>query len=235
MHFLVADTVVKSYGVRRVLTAATLRAERGQITALLGRNGVGKSTLMKIAVGWVRPDMGSVRLDGEILDGAHLPALARKGVFYLPDHELLSWSLTLGAQLRLFEQVYQQRSVNEAARIARVEQLLDRTPRTFSGGELRRAELAMVLVRRPACLIADEPYRSLSPVDQEALTALLRLVASDNCAVVVSGHEVRSLLDAADRVTWCTAGTTHELGSPKHAIANDQFVREYLGQREPVQ
>jgi ABC-type multidrug transport system ATPase subunit len=234
MFFLVAESISKSYRGLRVLSSATLRAARGQITALLGRNGVGKSTLMKVAAGIVSPETGSVRIEGQIVERPTLASMARAGVFYLPDHDWLSWSLTLGKQLELFADVFCQREATEAARMANVEHLLARSPRTFSGGELRRAELAAVLTRRPACLLADEPYRSLAPVDQEKLTRLLRELASDECAVVVSGHEVPSLLDAAHRVTWCVAGTTYDLGPPAHAVRHEAFAREYLGSRVRV-
>jgi ABC-type lipopolysaccharide export system ATPase subunit len=80
-------------------------------------------------------------------------------------------------------------------------------------------------------LIADEPYRGIAPVDHERLTGLFRALAADGCAVVVTGHEVSSLLGAADHVTWCTSGTTYELGPPDQACAHDGFRREYLGPR----
>ena len=113
--------------------------------------------------------------------------------------------------------------------MARVEHLLDRRPVSFSGGELRRAELALALARTPSVLIADEPYRGIAPADHDELTRLLRLMAADGCAVVVTGHEVPSLLAAADHVTWCTNGTTYELGTPAQARAHEGFRRGYLG------
>lgn len=155
--------------------------------------------------------------------------MSRDGVFYLPDHDLFSSSYPLRRQLHLFQDMYRRRSVADAARIAAVTDCLDRRVHTLSGGEGRRAELAAVLVRQPLCLLADEPYRGIAPVDHEQVTRILRLLASDGCAVVVTGHEVPSLLDAADHITWCTSGTTYELGTPAAAQAHERFVQEYLG------
>lgn len=231
MYTLEADCVGKAYGERRVLTSASLRARAGEVRVILGRNGEGKSTLLKIAVGLLRADTGIVRMESSLVMRPSLPGLAARGLFYLPDHDLLASGQTLMSQLRLFERRYGRRGAREAAQLAWVEHLIDRRPRTFSGGELRRAELALALVRMPAVLIADEPYRGIAPADHDGLTAILRRFASDGCAVVVTGHEVPTLLAAADHITWCTSGTTYELGAPHEACANDGFRRGYLGPR----
>src|SRR5215213_9792887 len=94
MYALVADCVTKSFGTRRVLSSASLRAKAGEVRAVFGRNGEGKSTLLKIAVGLIQPDSGNVRLGSTVLERATLPLLATSGVFYLPDHELLAPSYT---------------------------------------------------------------------------------------------------------------------------------------------
>lgn len=229
MYTLVADCVSKAFGERRVLTSASLRAKAGEVRAIFGRNGEGKSTLLKIAVGWLQPDSGVVRMGNIAFTRASLPVLASHGVFYLPDHELLAPGLELKRQLTLFERRYGRRHHREAARLARVEHLLDRRPGSFSGGELRRAEVALAIARMPVVLVADEPYRGLTPADHEELTGLFRALAAEGCAVIVTGHEVPSLLAAADHVTWCTNGTTYELGTPADACEHDAFRRTYLG------
>ncbi len=226
---LVADSVTKAFGDRRVLTAASLRAVPGQVRVIFGRNGAGKSTLIKIAAGWIQPDSGMVHMLGQPVLRANLGRMARAGVFYLPDHDLYSSSFTLRRQLGLFENAFRRRPVEEAAGMAMVEECLDRRPFKLSGGELRRAELAAVLVRQPLCLLADEPFRGIAPVDHEQVTRILRLLAADGCAVVVTGHEVPSLLEAADHVVWCTSGTTYELGAPSAARTHERFTMEYLG------
>ena len=79
------------------------------------------------------------------------------------------------------------------------------------------------------CLLADEPFQGLAPLDAELVGQALRSMARSGCAVIASGHEVPALLEVADEVVWQTAGTTHLLGSPDQARSNHQFVREYLG------
>ena len=107
---------------------------------------------------------------------------------------------------------------------------LDLTPPRLSGGETRRAEIALACVRRPRCLLADEPYRGTSPLDAEAITRALRRLAADGCAIVITGHEIGMLFDAADTVAWCASGTTCEFPSVAAAREDWRFQREYLGE-----
>ena len=228
---LVADSVAKSFGGRRILTAGSLRAVPGQFRVMLGRNGVGKSTLIKIAAGWIQPDNGSVHYGDRSFLSVKPHQLARMGLFYLPDHDLFSSAFTVRTQLEMFRRQFHGAAVEDAADRMGIADRLDQRPRELSGGETRRAEIAAVLVRQPQCLLADEPYRGIAPKDAEDLTRTFRDLAVSGVAVVVTGHEVPTLLAAADHVTWCTAGTTYELGPPTIAERHEQFLREYLGPR----
>ena len=228
---LVADGVGKWFGSRRVLAAATLRAVPNEVRVLFGRNGAGKSTLLKIAAGWLQPDSGVVHFAGRAYLRPSLWRLARRGLFYLPDHDLLFPPLTVRHQLELLRRRFDGGEVDEALTLAGIAALAERMPPSLSGGELRRAEFAAALVRRPRCLLADEPFRGVAPRDAEALVAVLRRLARDGCAVVATGHEVPTLFEAADHVTWCTGGMTYDLGPPDAARAHHDFRREYLGPR----
>jgi ABC-type multidrug transport system ATPase subunit len=226
---LVAESVSKSYGSRRILSSATLRAVEGELRVLFGRNGIGKSTLLKIAAGRVAPDGGSVHFAGEAYLSVHQAALAARGLFYLPDHDLLSRAYTVRQQLAMVHERFPGGDVMQSAERMGIAARLDQRPSALSGGELRRAELAAVLVRRPRCLLADEPYRGISPKDAEVLTGVLQELAHGGTAVLVTGHEVPTLLEAADHISWCTSGTTYELGAPAVARRHEAFRREYLG------
>jgi ABC-type multidrug transport system ATPase subunit len=223
------ESVAKSFASRRVLSSASLRAVPGELRVLFGRNGIGKSTLLKIAAGRVAPDGGSVHFGTSAYLNARFHAMAAAGLFYLPDADLLSPAFTVRHQLTLFQRQFGGGAIDEAAARVGIGNRLDQRPDTLSGGERRRAELAAVLVRRPTCLLADEPYRGLAPHDAEVLTAVLRALTVAGVAVVVTGHEVPTLLEAADHITWCTSGTTYELGPPAVAVQHEAFRREYLG------
>jgi ABC-type multidrug transport system ATPase subunit len=226
---LTADCVGKSFRGRQVLTSATLRAVPGELRVLFGRNGIGKSTLLKIAAGWMSPDSGAVHFAGRAHASVRLRELAASGLFYLPDHDLLSSAFTVRRQLEMIRAQFPGADVGSAAERTGVAKHLDRTPSQLSGGECRRAELAAVLVRRPSCLLADEPYRGIAPKDAEDLTAIFVELSRAGAAVVLTGHEVPTLLDAADHISWCTSGTTYELGAPAMAVQHEAFRRDYLG------
>lgn len=197
---------------------------------LLGRSGEGKSTLLRIATGWLEPDSGVVQSEGEGFLRVRPAMLARRGVYYLPDAGSLSTALTLEAQFAMLAERFPGGEAPSAAleRLG-VERFARSRPHLLSGGEQRRAEVAAVFVRRPRVLLADEPLRGIAPIDQERILTAFRALAAEGCAVVVTGHDVEALLDGADHVTWCTSGTTYELGAPTVARANERFRREYLG------
>lgn len=226
---LAAESVTKSYGGRRILSSATLRAEQGQLRVLFGRNGIGKSTLLKIAAGRIAPDGGSVHYAGRAYLNVHHADLAAEGLCYLPDHDLLSRAYTVRQQLEMIQRQFRGGDITAAAERVGIASRLDQRPTSLSGGELRRAEIAAVLVRQPRCLLADEPYRGISPTDAEDVTAILTELARAGTAVLITGHEVPTLLHAADHISWCTSGTTYELGPPTMAVQHEAFRREYLG------
>jgi ABC-type multidrug transport system ATPase subunit len=226
-----ADSIGKSFGPKTVLKSATAWARRGQITVVMGLNGCGKSTLIRCALGLHRADHGMVRFADVTHRRPHLWRLAMDGLFYLPDRGLLSRRLNFGEQLRLLSGRFLTQDLDEILERLEVDALLPRRRREMSGGERRRAELALALARRPSCLIADEPLTEVEPKDRELVAGSLKKLADEGAAVLVTGHEIHDLLDLSDEVIWMAAGTTHGLGPPAAARRHDQFRREYLGQR----
>lgn len=228
---LAAESIGKSFGRRTVLTSAGLWATPGRITAVLGRNGCGKTTLLRIACGLLRPDYGVVIFQGERLLHPRLWQLARRGLFFLPERSLLHRGVACADHFAAISLHHSATGVADAISELRLGELLDRKPGQLSGGERRRIEVGLAVARNPLCLVADEPFLGIMPGDGEILQHALRRLAEQGCAIVVTGHEVRKLLDVADEVLWHTAGTTHFLGTPGQARRHDQFRREYLAGR----
>ena len=224
-----ADSIGKSFGSRTILKAASVWASAGKISVLFGRNGCGKSTLLKIGAGLMRADHGVVQFDGRAYLRPRLSELAARGLFYLPDRDLLSRRLTVGEQLRGVEWRFGGSRTAEILERLGISDLLSQTPIELSGGERRRAEIAAAWIRAPRCLLADEPFAGIDPADAEVLAEALRGMARAGCAIVITGHEVRQLLETADDIVWMTGGTTHGMGTPQEATRHEQFRREYLG------
>ncbi len=228
-ELLVADCVGKRFGLKWALHSASLRATRGELRALLGRNGAGKSTLLRIAAGLVEHDTGSVRFNGVARERPHLARLAREGLCFVPDHDLLSNAFSVREHLEFVRSRDDADGVSRVAERLSIASLLDSRPFELSSGERRRAEIAFALLRRPSCLLADEPLRNVAPMDAESLLGVFREMARDGCAVVITGHEVPAMMSAVHHITWCTAGTTYEMGPPFMARTDERFMRDYLG------
>ena len=171
-------------------------------------------------------------------------------MFYLPERDLLSLAHSLEAHLKVAAQmpfsgsrnsgetdlsgassVDGANAVGEVADTMGIRKVLQQRCFQISDGERRRAELAVALLRGPACLLADQPFASIAPADRAVVANALRELAGQGCAVIVTGHDVTDVLALADSVTWMAVGTTHQLGTPEGARSHDQFVRGYLGSR----
>lgn len=241
-YALRAEGVRKSFGTTEVLTSAGVWARPGEVTTLLGRNGSGKTTLLRIACGDLRPDQGTVWLDGEVVDHPRLHRLARRGLMFLPQDRIVMPGLTLRQHFAALRATLgadgNPRRVGEpgvADAIAfaidrtHLEPILDRPTRRLSGGERMRGCLGLALARRPRILVADEPLVGLTPRDQADFGGLLRELAAAGTAVVTSGHDTTVLLEISDTVIWSVAGSTRHLGSADDAREDPRFRREYLG------
>lgn len=224
-----AESFKRAFGTRTVLRAASVWARPGRVTVLFGQNGCGKTTLLRAAVGLLAAENGVVRFRGESFERPRLARLARRGLFYLPDRGLLGRRWTVRSHLEAMEWRFPGRPVERVVDRLGLRGLLDRRPRELSHGEVRRAEVALAVLRQPICLLADEPLEGISPVDCERVSGAIRRLAAAGGAVIVTGQRAGALLELADDVVWMTAGTTHGLGSPAEAIRHHQFRREYLG------
>jgi len=223
---LAIEDVSKAFGRRRVLRSASVWAFPGEVTVLFGRNGEGKSTLLRCGLGLLRADAG-VTIMGDTRERfPSLPALARAGLFFLPDRDILAERLSVRRHLCGLLAAFPDAVLEPLD--GPVTGALDRTPETLSGGERRLLEVWFAEARHPAVLVADEPLRGLSPIVAEAVAGRLRALARRGTAVLVTGHETRALLEIADHVVWMTGGTTHHLGDRAAALAHAQFRLNYL-------
>lgn len=158
-----------------------------------------------------------------------LHRLVPEGLFYLPERSLIPGNRTVGECIEAIARHYGRDDGDRMVRELRLDSLLERVPAQLSTGERRRADLGLALLRRPLCLLADEPFQGLAPIDAELIARGLRTLAAAGCAIVATGHEVPILVETADEVVWMAGGTTHMLGPSAAAVQHGSFMRDYLG------
>jgi ABC-type multidrug transport system ATPase subunit len=198
----------------------------------MGRNGVGKTTLLRVAIGRVRPDWGRVLFRGEFLPKPSLARLATQGLMYNSQDSSLTSRFSLKDHLLAFHRTYPGGpEIGAVVAQMRLDSFLDRRPGEVSGGERQRASLALALLRRPDCLLMDEPFAAVAPIDRPMVAAGLLALRGQGVALVISGHDVDDLFAVSDEVIWVVAGTSHWLGTPTQAAGHHEFTRAYLGPR----
>jgi ABC-type multidrug transport system ATPase subunit len=166
---------------------------------LAGPNGTGKTTLLRIAAGCLRAEIGRVNVNGRWIRRPTLARMARAGVFFMPDGPLLSPSLELTRQLggvaQRFGTLQHMESVCDQLAL---HGLGARSPTQMSVGEQRRATLGLAILRNPDILLADEPLRGIDPIDSERMLEAMQQLARLGAAVVVTGHETSLLTEYCD-------------------------------------
>ncbi|MGN6321355.1 MAG: ABC transporter ATP-binding protein [Dyella sp.] len=224
------ESVTRRRAGRPVVSDLSLRLEAGQVLGLLGVNGAGKSTTLAMVAGALRPDRGSIRIQGQ--DFLEHPELARQALGWLPEAAPLWPELTVREHLEAHGRL---RGLSGArldeARNGVLERLeLNNLSRRLAGvlsqGQKQRLGLACALLHRPALLVLDEPANALDPVQVVALRTLLRELAAAGTAVILSTHQLTEVTAVCDRVAILHEGVLRydgALAADQHAVLEKTF------------
>ncbi len=212
--------VEKNFGAEPVLRGVSLRVEAGELTALLGANGSGKTTTLRIAAGFLHPDTGTVRIDGEEL-ASHPELAARIG--YLPERPPLYDALTVKAFLRFVARAKsvpaakQRSAISKVAEACALGPLLAKRIGRLSKGQRQRVGLAQALLADPAVLLLDEATSGLDPLQVHEARATIR-DDSEKRATLFSTHLLGEAAALCSRVLVLDRGriaASHEIGSDR--------------------
>lgn len=236
---LVVTGLDKSFGSQKVLNGVDLTAERGQTVVVLGRSGTGKSVLLKLIVGLLQPDSGSIRINGQEIVGLDLDGLneIRQKIGFLFQQAALYDSLTVAENVAFPLDRHTKLSDGERREKVRsllasvgMEHDLTKMPSDISGGMQKRVGLARALALDPEILLFDEPTSGLDPITAAEIGELIvKLKKERNLTSVVVTHDVHGAKSFADRVVLLREGKVVIDGPfPELEQSPDPFVVQFL-------
>lgn len=209
---LSATGLARRFGEVHAVVQMDLQAPSGQVTALIGPNGAGKTTLLLMLASLLAPDAGSISVMG--IDPVQNPAAARAKIGWMPDTLGVWEALTAREILSTMARFYQLPKAEIPARVTallekvNLTSLADQKARVLSRGQQQRLSLARALIHDPQVLLLDEPASGLDPGSRIALRSILRELAAEGKAIVVSSHVLAELDEIADGAVFVNQGRT---------------------------
>lgn len=191
------------YAGSTVLDGVDLTVGAGEVVGLLGRNGVGKTTLMSTLVGWVRPSSGSISLDGEELAGASTHAIARVGVALVPQGRRVFAPLTVENNLKIAVPRGGSRSWSLERVYGLMPRLVERRRNRadqLSGGEQQMLAIARALLLEPRLLLLDEPTDGLAPAIVDQVVAVVSQLRAEGLSVLLVEQNLHAAFKLSDRI-----------------------------------
>jgi ABC-2 type transport system ATP-binding protein len=215
MAVLEIEQLRKSYGTQNVLDGVTFSVDSGSVYGFIGKNGAGKTTTMTIALGLLKPDEGTVRINGELV--TYGDTKTNKYVGYLPDVPEFYPFLTAGEYMALCADVSgldkkeSKKKINELLEMVGLENNKKRI-RNYSRGMKQRLGIAQALINDPILLICDEPTSALDPIGRQQLLAVLKKV-KEKTTVIFSTHILTDVEAVCDKVAILNNGKIVKQGS----------------------
>jgi branched-chain amino acid transport system ATP-binding protein len=235
-----ADTLLEvsnlaySYNGLAAVRDVSFRVGKGEVVALLGANGAGKSTTVKVVAGALRARAGTIRFDGEAIEGQPSHVVVKRGITLVPEGRLVFPLMTVEENLQMggFTQ--------PAAEVARaIEHSFTLFPRlaerraqragSLSGGEQQMLAIARGLMSAPRLMILDEPSLGLAPIRVQELFRLIAAIAEEGVAIVLVEQNVHQSLKIAHRGYVMEKGATVLGGTGEELLGNDYVRRAFLG------
>ncbi len=226
----------KSYKKRLVLRDVSLSLNRGEVVALLGPNGSGKTTCFYAIAGLVTPEAGQVMLDGRDVTALPMYRRARLGIGYLPQEVSIFRGLSTEDNILAVLEIAEP---DRHKRREKLEELLSEFSIThirhapalaLSGGERRRVEIARCLAADPKYLLLDEPFAGVDPIAVDEIRQLVRALRSRGIGVLITDHNVRETLEIVDRAYILHDGKILMTGTTDEIIRDETVRRVYLGE-----
>jgi lipopolysaccharide export system ATP-binding protein len=225
----------KSYRKKIVIRDFSMHLDRGEVVALLGPNGSGKTTTFYAIAGLVTPEGGSVTVDGKDVTTLPMYRRAQLGIGYLPQEMSIFRGLSvqdnISAILDISVPIRRQRRerLEELLSEFSIEHLRRAPALALSGGERRRVEIARCLAANPNYLLLDEPFAGVDPISVGDIRHLVADLKNRGIGVLITDHNVRETLEIVDRAYILHEGKVLMSGTPDEVVQNENVRRVYLG------
>lgn len=226
----------KSYRKKTVIREVSLTLGRGEVVALLGPNGSGKTTTFYSVAGLVSPEGGQVLIDGRDVTFLPMYRRAKLGIGYLPQEVSIFRGLSVEDNIMAILEI----SISgRSKRQERLEELLNEfsishlrraSALSLSGGERRRVEIARCLAADPKYLLLDEPFAGVDPIAVGEIRGLVADLKNRGIGVLITDHNVRETLEIVDRAYILHDGKVLMSGTTEEVVQDENVRRVYLGQ-----
>lgn len=236
MDVLDVNSLVKTYGGRKVVDGVSFRVGPGEIVGLLGPNGAGKSTSFRMTCGMVTPDGGKVILGGQDVTDWPMYRRARDGhMGYLAQEASVFRKLTVEQNISSMLELL---GVDRKTRRRRTQELLEQfdivkirrsKASKLSGGERRRLEIARCLITNPQIIMLDEPYAGIDPVTVQSIRGTINRLRDTGIAILITDHAAMEILRTVDRCYVINEGKVLFEGTPEEVKMHKQVQKQYLG------
>ena len=230
------ESLRKSYRKRLVVSDVSMHLHRGEVVALLGPNGSGKTTCFYSIAGLVTPEGGRVSIDGRDVTRLPMYRRARLGIGYLPQETSIFRGMNVEDNIHA---VLELSMKDRVRRFERLEELLNefsiehlrRSPAlALSGGQRRRVEIARCLAAIPKYLLLDEPFAGVDPIAVAEIRNLVSDLKNRGLGVLITDHNVRETLDIVDRAYILHDGVVLRSGTAQEIVEDENVRRVYLGE-----
>ena len=225
----------KSYKKKVVIRDVSMTLDRGEVVALLGPNGSGKTTSLYTIAGLVYPEGGSVTIDGRVVTNLPMYRRAKLGIGYLPQEMSIFRGMNVQdniasiLDISVKDRQKRRERLEELLSEFSIEHLRSAPALALSGGERRRVEIARCLAADPKYLLLDEPFAGVDPISVGDIRHLVADLKKRGIGVLITDHNVRETLEIVDRAYILHDGQVLMSGTPEEVVENENVRRVYLG------
>lgn len=235
MGYLTIKNLTKRYGDFTAVHNINLDLEKGEMVALLGGSGCGKTTILRMIAGFIQPNEGTVEIDGKVMN--KIPAYKRNvGIFFqnyaLFPHMTVFDNVAFSLKLKKMSTDKIKKKVDDILALVKLIGLGERYPRELSGGQQQRVALARALVMEPNVLLLDEPLSNLdAKLRVEMQVEIKRIQRQLGLTTIIVTHDQEEAVSLADRIIIMNAGNILQTGSPKYVFNHPStpFVADFMG------